>query len=211
MKHSRSTAEQEIRDAVVESARRNRPGARVVHEMNVGGCRCDLAVIGPEELIIFEIKSEKDVDTRLDHQLRNFRKRSHHTIAVLHRKFFDDTPYSNGRPRLALPDSHHRHRCEFWAYPEPEPEYPLYQWRWPRVSIRQPRAADLLDLLWKAELLHVALAYRVGASARWNRPQIIDKLAYMMTGREIAKAVCDALRNREFAEADRPIGREEKT
>lgn len=68
----RGSAEQEIRIAAAELAQQYWPSARIVHELNVetGSSRADMAVIGSEELILIELKSERDKLERLDAQLR---------------------------------------------------------------------------------------------------------------------------------------------
>lgn len=64
-----SVAEREIRDAVVEWWHRAAPQARVVHELPLsslsGQGRADLGVIFPDQIVLVEIKSERDKLTRL--------------------------------------------------------------------------------------------------------------------------------------------------
>lgn len=126
-------------------------------------------------------------------------------MLVAHERWFDRSPYNNGAPRLAW--EHDRDwRCGIWAYPQATAdEHRRYQWHLPRFSMSQPRAAALLGLLWKSELLEEAARHRVSVTSRARCQDIIDLMAWMMTGREIAQAVCRQLRARSFPEADAPI------
>lgn len=91
MKHSRSAAEVEIRDAVVSRFRKLWPNARIVHEMNVdeGMNRADVVAVTPDRLIICEIKSELDVADRLAQQLHAFGPVSHALILAAHERWFE--------------------------------------------------------------------------------------------------------------------------
>jgi hypothetical protein len=200
-----SASERAIRDAVAAFLRRELPTARIVHELVCGGSRADLAAIERERVLLFEVKSEKDVLTRLPTQLRDFTGSAHGVVLVAHEKWFDKTPYNNGSPRLAWP---HRAdwRHDVWVYPETTPDpYRSYQWRLPRRTLAQPHAAALLCLLWKAELLAEAERHRIAVSGRSRVPDIIELMAWHMTGAEIARAACRQLRARPFPEADAPI------
>lgn len=200
-----SASERAIRDAVAAFLRRELPRARIIHELVCGGSRADLAAVERERVLLFEVKSEKDVLARLPRQLRDFTACAHGTVLIAHEKWFDKTPYDNGRERLAWP---HRAdwRCDVWVYPETTPDpFRLHQWRLPRLSLAQPHAAALLGLLWKDELLAEAARHRIAVTARSRMPDIVELMAWHMTGREIARAVCRQLRTRPFPEADAPI------
>lgn len=76
------------------------------------------------------------------------------------------------------------------AAPRPKPardvrEAFLYRWTLPRQSIR----------------------HRIVANSRTTCVEMVDQMAYLMTGREIAQAVCRQLRLRKFPEADAPSPR----
>lgn len=207
---SGSSAEREIRDAVAERLRSLLPGARIVHELVVGQCRADLAAIGAEEITLVEIKSERDKLTRLDRQVKTFGAASHRLLVVAHDKWFDRTPYNDGRARFAPSDALGGVRShQLWRYPEPglNTIEAWYGWRFDRylASNYQPHAALLLGLLWKYELLAECHRHRIAAGTRTNMVTMIRDMAWRMTGAEIARAVCRQLRQRHFPEADAAI------
>lgn len=201
-----SAAERLIRDAVADSLRRQLPQARIVHELVCGSRRADLAAVERDRLLLVEIKSEKDDLTRCDAQMRAFAECGHAALLAAHEKWFDRTPYSNGLLRLAWPSDRVRHD-HIWCCPEPPPGDPgsMYRWTLPRPTLHQPRAATILDLLWRAELMDECARHRVSCSPRSNRDDLITQMAWLMTGREIAQAVCRQLRARSFPEADPAI------
>lgn len=200
-----SASERAIRDAVASHIRRELPKARIIHELVCGGSRADLAAVDHQRVLLFEVKSEKDVLARLPTQMRDFVGVGHGVVLVAHERWFDRTPYNNGAPRLAW-EHESDWRCNVWAYPEATAdEHRRYQWRLPTFSMTQPRAALLLGLLWKSELLEEAARHRIAVTSRSRCPDIIDLMAWLMTGREIAQAVCRQLRARSFPEADAPI------
>lgn len=213
MKHSRSSAEWEIREALVAFLRYELPKARIIHEMNVdnGMNRADVTAVLPDRLFIFEIKSERDTLAHLAAQMKAFKACAHQCALVAHEKWFDRTPYGNGNPRMAFPSEHGSFTT--WAYPCPQegrgPGYG-YQWRIPddwRLGMAQPHSRRLLNLLWKQEMLDLGAALNVpGIKSRLNTDKIMQLLVWHCTGQQIARGVCEALRARPFAEADAPVG-----
>lgn len=204
---SGSPSERAIRDALVAHLRAVAPRGRIVHELVVGECRADIAVVEPERLILFEIKSERDTLDRLDRQMKTFAALSHGAVAVLHERWFDRTPYNDGKPRMAFDGAHGG--FDVWSFPAPDLAVyryaSAYRWDTPRPSIRQPRAFDFLNLMWRDEMAVEAGRHRISCGPRANMAQMAEQMAYLMTGREIARAVCRQLRLRSFPEADAPI------
>ncbi|TIL30008.1 hypothetical protein [Mesorhizobium sp.] len=206
MKHARSSAEWEIRDALVAHLRVQMPKARVVHELVCGSNRADVAAIEPDWIVLFEIKSERDVLARTAKQMETFRQAAHAAVLVAHIKWFDQKPYANGSPRLAWP-ADREYGTDIWCYPEQESNsYPLtYRWRLPARSYTQPHARLMLDMLHKAELIEECGRHRISTSARSTCHDMIEQMVWLMTGREICQAVCRQLRARHFPEADAAI------
>jgi hypothetical protein len=205
-----SAAEVAIRTAVVERLRRELPGARIIHELKVGGGTniADLATVEKDRLLLFEIKSERDVLKRAKKQMECFSKHAHGAILVLHERWFDRTPYSDGSKRFVVPDEFRSYGWPTWCYPEDADDSAhgrFYRWVLPRPSLRQPAARALLGILWRQEMVNVAAAHRVSIGRRENMTSIGDQLAWHLTGREICHAVCRELRQRPFAAADAPI------
>ena len=192
-----SSAEREIRDATVARARSLMPGARIIHELVVGGCRADVAAVERDRITLFEIKSEKDTLDRLEKQAATFHKSAHATIIVAHEKWFNGRGWFSG-PMLS---------GTVWRYPEPERKasWTPHVWDLPRQSLKQPAPRIILDLMWRAEMVAEAVWHGLPAVRRMSMEKIKDEMAWAMTGRQIAEAVCRQLRARPFPEADPPI------
>lgn len=206
---SGSAAEREIRDLAAARLRQMMPEARIIHELVVGGCRADLAAVQPERVTLVEIKSRKDTLKRLEEQVRQFGRAAHEVIVIADERWFDTTPYNNGNPRFVPSDALQQAGANvtIWAYPERQ-ERPSYSaWSIPRWwgAHAEPHAARLLEICWKDELLAECRRHRIAATSRTNMPTMIRDMALLMTGREIARAVCRQLRLRTFPEADAPI------
>jgi len=203
----RSAAEQEIRDAVVAKLRGALPSARIIHELNVygtGSNRIDVAAVTSDQIYAVEIKSARDKLDRLAGQAKAFSRAAHHFIVVAHEKFFEHFEYNDGRPGFRWPHDHYRN---LWCYPEPEKGdksvgYGLYRWQMPPPMLTAPAPRDVMHMLWADELTELAVKLRIGIGRRDTIETKIDQIAYHATGKEIIEGVCNALRRREFSEAD---------
>lgn len=208
-----SAAEREMRDDVAAYLRAAIPGARIVHELVMGHVnRADLAAISRDRLVTVELKSSRDVLKRAEKQMKTFDRLSHAAVLVLDQKFFDRTPYADGRARCVAPDGWERYEvgCEVWHYPRPPEDAEIgagqfYRWHMPKPTLHQPRAFNFLGLMWRAELVAEAERHGIAATKKMDMNTIQAEMAWRMTGREIAEAVCRQLRMRAFPEADAPI------
>ena len=206
---SGSASEREIRDYAAGRLRQMIPGARIIHELVVGGCRADLAAVTDERVTLVEIKSERDTLKRLPEQVRQFNRAAHEVIVIAHERWWDAEPYDNGAPRFVpgkeLADG--VKATTVWGYPEVADRDPYGAWSMQRQwsSQPEPHAARLLELCWKSELLAECSRHRISASSRTNMMTLIRDMTWHMTGAEIARSVCRQLRNREFPEAVAPI------
>ena len=215
-----SAAEREIRDAVVAKLRTVRPGARIIHELNVCGTssnRIDVVAVTPACIVGVEIKSERDKLDRLGEQWPAFTACCHVVIVAAHQKHFREYRYA-GQPENIPGDMRLNHplffddwslRTNVWPYPEPGADrWGAGPWHLPirhDLDVRQPRAWSLLSMLWAAELRAECARHGLPSGQRVTMPSLITSMVWSMTGREIAEAVCRQLRRRAFAEADIPI------
>ncbi|NGO50449.1 hypothetical protein [Allomesorhizobium camelthorni] len=217
MKHSRSSAEVEIRDAVVKRFRELWPNARIIHEMNVehGSSRADVVAVQPDRLWICEIKSERDKLDRLAGQIADFGPTCHGLIVAAHEKWTKSPgmeTVKHGVIRqlpspLTLALAGARRCYDIWSYPNSESR--RRDWSAPyRAEV--PWYHRMLLLLWADELRAVAADHRIACTSRTPGNKLVPELSRMMTGSEIEKAVCKHLRARTFVEADPPILPERK-
>lgn len=207
----RSPDEFEIRDAVVQRLRLLRPSHRIIHEIQSachGPNRIDLVAVGPSEIIAVEVKSKKDKLDRLPAQIKAMRGMAHHVVAALHEKFLISPAYKNAPPDLKGAPGEAR-GATIWAYPEAGEEagrtYGCAEWQEPRQTVTQCLPWTALDMLWAAELRTLCADLGVPAYSRSTRPHMINALRWRVSGGDITKGICAALRRRVCVEADPPI------
>jgi len=213
---TRSSAEYEIREAVVQRLRDEFPSGRIIHELNCeqGRNRIDVACVTPSLIISVEIKSEKDTLKRLADQVRSFQSCSHFVIVAAHEIFFEEFTYNNGlpgfRPNTELFKG--SEQSQLWLYPRPD-EVLKNRYQWRALDIRRAALIDtraLMRLMWADELRMTVrnAGIQITGIARASKDHLTKVLWSQLTGAEITAATCRYLRAREFAEADPRIGLE---
>lgn len=211
MKHTRSSAEVEIREAVVARFRQIWPDARIIHEMNVayGRNRADVVAVTPKKLIITEIKSERDKLDRLFEQARTFRSACHMMVVAAHEKWFvqppmvEFAPGSFRQPPSPIVEALRGEYAVMWRYPEPQ--RPVRDWTAYDYQEQHPWPVRMLWLLWVEELKDICERRRIAFSGRPSSTALIEGILHHLRGWEIEQEVCRELRRRTFAEADDAI------
>lgn len=202
----RSNAEAEIRGAVVAYLRRIRPRARIIHEINASsfGNRIDVLAVDVENIIAVEIKSEKDKLDRLKAQVEAMEGVSHAAVVALHDRFLTQVRGSAFPPSEAG-------NAAVWVYPRQDrPGHVMCGKDW-RLGYSFTRERSCLpptaiNLLWRSELHAICRQLGLPGIARMDMATAIDEIRWRMTGAEITRAICAALRQRQgCAEADAPI------
>lgn len=206
----RSSAEAEIREAVVAHCRMIIPGCRIINEVNAAsfGNRIDVLAVGEDDLLAVEIKSAKDKLDRLPDQIKAMRSVSNHVFAALHEKFLRPL----GRPEhgygLTVPDE--ASMAVVWVFPRVERKghvecgetwFPFNRFAKPRRCL--PPGA--IGMLWREELQSVAADLGVRGAGKFTMEEAIDAIRWNMTGEQITRTICRTLRARDCVEADPAI------
>ena len=189
-----------MRDTLIDKLRVWRPDSRIIHELNTAGTgspRADIACIGREEILLFEIKSERDVLKRLPHQWEAFNACSHKTFLILDKKF------TKAKDLEELKNLKHCRKDNIWTYPET----PAKLWTIAPRGFRQtflptPDTRRTLNLLWRAELIEVCNNLSLPYASKDNMLMLVERIILGATGRQIIQQVCQMLRTRKFANAD---------
>lgn len=217
----RSAAEAEIRDAVIAKLRHYRPGARIMHEINVssfGPNRMDLIAVDRAEIIAVEIKSEKDKLDRLDAQVAAMKGCAHHVIAALHEKFMVEKPANQWSAHYER-DGEYWYRsaddivpwgCTAWIFPEKQRSTVagydfIAKWRDHERPLQKPLPSTAVDMLHRDELFELCGKLRLSVPRRANMPLMVNALRWYCNGGELTRGICAMLRRRECVEADPPI------
>ena len=230
-----SEAEERIRAKAEALLRAERPSARVIHELNTssGGPRLDLAAVDIDRLTLAEIKSERDVLSRLPDQIRAAGKVSgdvrvfaaeKHKTALLDaldehlrdsegKAIIEWTELKGGgRQGSMLPNPRYLpelKRCT--VYIETDRGFDVLdsssQWlieRHAQGHIGHP--LDLLEMLWAEELRTVLADGGIACPKRASRYVTMRLAALGLTGSQIRRAVHKALLARPFARSDTGVG-----
>lgn len=220
----RSDAEAEVRAAVVDRLRKLRPEARIMHEVNASsyGNRIDVLAVCPAEIIAVEVKSAKDKLDRLPDQLEAMRGCAHTVIAALHEKFLVETrTHKMGGTIERDGEFFYMARPEAapfggtWIFPERRraPEHwhdDLFPWREPEQAICRPLPAKAIDMLWRKELLEMCGRFAVSVPKRSRMETMVNALRWELSGRDLTRGICGALRTRACIEADPPVSYQEQ-
>jgi hypothetical protein len=189
-----SVAEERIRAKAEAMLRRRFPEARIIHELVLqqGGCRIDLAAVTPDLLALVEIKSERDVLSRLPDQIE---------AALRVGDLFAVCVAEKVRAKI---------RCSWesgegvkvpWGVPvmvETDEGFAADYHDRDFTNLKPARLcnpADRLEMLWAAELMRIS-------GTKYPRQRAKHLICETMTGREIRRAVCRELRLRSFPRAD---------
>lgn len=198
---TRSVEEQEIRDAVVAQLRKTFPTGRIIHELNIenGETRADVACVTTDTLVLCEIKSEKDTLKRLLKQVNSFSPVAHYMAVVAHSKWLTND-HHNDDIRNVLKNTTVPY--VIWEYPRRKLFPFVHQEWWGFYKKQRPWTARMLALLWSEELRDACRASNITVAKTSTRERCIKRLIETLPTPEIEKLVCNALRQRTFAEAD---------
>jgi len=187
---SGSAEELAMRGAVEAWGRVRWPGCRVMHELQVGGCRIDLAFVTETNIAGVEIKSSRDTLKRLDRQIE-------HYTAGLPEVWLAFAPkwLPHIRDHNRLPWSVGKVMVDHTVLLE---EIPWQEWSKHAYPAKRDMVftSPLLYLLLKTELLKLATHRGVSHKSKITCTQLIERLARSLTGDEIVTGVCALLRQR---------------
>lgn len=190
-----SDAERRIRDKAISLMREKWPTARIIHELDLGSTRIDLAAITEDRIILGEIKSERDTLSRLPRQMEE-------AIAI------------GGQVLLFVAD---RWVSQIGHVPKADLLVETVDGFSRRIGSYSPdmdsldcphmdcyNSRSLMGLLHKSELLD--MTKEIGGKARMNRHELMELAHENLTGREVRRGVLARLRSRERGwEGDPPI------
>lgn len=214
----RSSEELRMRELIVPRLRARWPSARIIHELPVrySTNRIDLAAVTETDIIAVEIKSSKDVADRLEAQLRAFLPVASRMIVALAPCWNEKLPAkvetTGPYTRYVHPETEVQaiisRACgslaETWTVDadagsiEVTRDFHRDNWPW---------TFQLLHILHVSELVAIASRHRCWQGKRPVHLDLVKACAEFMTGGEVRRAVCAALRARPAfgAASDQPI------
>lgn len=209
---NRSSEEWRMRALIVPELRKRWPGARIIHELPLrySTNRIDLAAVTEDKIVAVEIKSSRDVTDRLEAQLRGFAPVSHRIIVALAPKWLEkpQDKWESETEDLIRRATAAFSRAEVWEVDAGGDRVRLEGYGGFKLRENRPWASRMLDMLHVEELKDIAARHRCATfGPRARHDDMVGALNDLMTGREMTRAVCRALRARAaFAkESDPPI------
>jgi hypothetical protein len=179
-----------MRDLLEEWGRKRWPDARVIHELKIEPCRCDIAFVLPNDLILVEIKSSKDSLDRLPKQMEVFRQHATRVYLAIAKKWEDHKDIKWGYNAMVVD-------AESGCVEKSIFQLEKKIWR---------SYTTMLDLLWAEEARQIAIRHRLDVTKRSPLSYTTSLLAGMLTGNQIVAEVCRELRSRPTNhKADKPI------
>lgn len=221
-----SEAEERIRAKVERELRAQFPSARIIHELvlSSGVSRLDLAAVTRDQIVVAEIKSERDTLSRLKDQIAMAHEVACATWVVVaepHRAALnhmnDSDSFGPEQPRKPPLTGMWR---EHWTNPDYLPGLsrcrlmvetdegfdvtPSSSWH---RRVTDPRA--VFDVLWAGERREAVAMQGAPVSSKDSCGVTHAWAVENMSGVQIRRAVCRALRLRKFARADAPLAEAE--
>lgn len=221
-----SEAEERIRAKVERELRAQFPSARIIHELvlSSGVSRLDLAAVTRDQIVVAEIKSERDTLSRLKDQIAMAHEVACATWVVV------------AEPHRAALNHMNDSRCVGPEQPRKPPLTGMWRECWqnpdylpgldrcrlmvecgdgfditPPASwhrrVTDPRA--VFDVLWAGERREAVAMRGAPVSSKDSCGVTHAWAVENMSGVQIRRAVCRALRLRKFARADAPLAEAE--
>lgn len=204
----RSSEELEMRALVVPELRKRYPAARIIHELPLrySTNRIDLAAVTETEIVSVEIKSSKDVIDRLEAQLRAFVPISARMIVALAPKWNEKLAVKEVRkPGYVLYQQQYTEAqsvirsvsrgIEIWSVDAAARTVEKTESGYHR-DVR-PWLSQMLHMLHVSELKWMAERHQILVGKRSTHESLVEDLSDLLTGREIKRGVCEALRSRD--------------
>jgi hypothetical protein len=193
-RQNRSPEELAMRAALIPWGRARWPGARVLEELSIGGCRVDLAFVQSAHIAIVEIKSSRDTLERLPRQLEDFIGSVPEVWIATAAKWIGPLHDTEHQGHVKLP----------WGVGHVVVEAGQVQESIRYAHWEMPHSADvdalltvpLLHLCHRAELMAIATAKGLPYRPRDPRRTLLRLLARGLTGDEIVTGACEQLRAR---------------
>ncbi len=189
----RSAEEPAMRAALTAWGRQRWPGSRVLEELNIGGCRVDLAFVQEAHIAVVEIKSSKDTLDRLERQLRDFTDHLPEVWLATAPRWIDALHKSDGHFALLHTDVGHVVVADGVVNETIAYEH----WQAPHTAkVDYLLTVPLLHVAHLIELKNMAAAKGLAFRERATRRDMMQLLARRLTGDEIVAGVCGQIRAR---------------
>lgn len=164
---------------------------RIFEELVIGKSRADAILVKENEILGFEIKSDKDSLVRLTTQVKNYERFCDKCYIVTGVHYIDRieeaVPQHWGIYDIAKDENGSLH-IEMFREAERNPK------ERPTTKLK-----NQMNLLWRSELIKIVKTYKLGGVTTRNKRQLRDLIIEKLGKEEAKRLTCDALIERDYS------------
>lgn len=191
MKEEEKLRDPDMREILFETYENTGERLRIFEELVIGKSRADAILVKENEILGFEIKSDKDSLVRLATQVKNYERFCDKCYIVTGVHYID-------RIETAVP--------EHWGiYDIAKDENGNLHIEMFREAERNPKERpttklkNQMNLLWRSELSKIVKSYKLGGVTTRNKRQLRDLIIEKLGKEEAKRLTCDALIERDYS------------
>ena len=191
MKEEDKLRDPDMREILFETYENTGERLRIFEELVIGKSRADAILVKENEILGFEIKSDKDSLVRLTTQIKNYERFCDKCYIVTGVHYID-------RIEEAVP--------QHWGiYDIVKDENGNLHIEMFRESERNPKERpttklkNQMNLLWRLELIKIVKTYKLGGVTKRNKRQLRDLIIEKLGKEEAKRLTCDALIERDYS------------
>ena len=191
MKEEDKLRDPDMREILFETYENTGERLRIFEELVIGKSRADAILVKEDEILGFEIKSDKDSLVRLTTQVKNYERFCDKCYIVTGVHYIDRieeaVPEHWGIYDIAKDENGNLH-IEMFREAEKNPK------ERPTTKLK-----NQMNLLWRSELIQIVRAYKMGGVTKRNKRQLRDLIIEKMGKEEAKRLACDALIERDYS------------
>lgn len=191
MKEEEKLNDPDMREILFEIYENTGERLRIFEELVIGKSRADAILVKENEILGFEIKSDKDSLARLVTQVKNYERFCDKCYIVTGIHYIDKietaVPQHWGIYDIAKDEEGKLH-IEMFREAQRNPK------ERPTVKLK-----NQMSLLWRSELSKIVKTYKLGGVTTRNKRQLRELIIEKMGKEEAKRLTCDALIERDYS------------
>ncbi len=191
MKEEEKLRDPDMREILFETYENTGERLRIFEELVIGKSRADVILVKENEILGFEIKSDKDNLIRLTTQVKNYERFCDKCYIVTGVHYIDKieeaVPKHWGVYDIAKDENGNLHIEMFREANRNPKERPT------------TKLKNQMNLLWRSELIKIVKTYKLGGVTKRNKRQLRDLIIEKMGKEEAKRMTYDALIERDYS------------
>lgn len=191
MKEEEKLSDPEMREILFETYENTGERLRIFEELVIGKSRADAILVKENEILGFEIKSDKDSLVRLVTQVKNYERFCDKCYIVTGIHYID-------KIEEAVP----KHWGIYDIVKDEEEKLHIEMFREAQRNPKERPTIKLknqMSLLWRLELSKIVKTYKLGGVTTRNKRQLRELIIEKMGKEEAKRLTCDALIERDYS------------